>query len=69
MITPTNHAECASFLKAMIAAQGIDATVSEEPPLIKTPYTQTPFTCPHRVKLYHAPTTEQIAQWAKDGTS
>lgn len=50
-----------------MASMGIEATVSTAPPIIATPYDQRPFICPHKVAYYLAPTSEQIAHWARDG--
>ena len=69
MSFPTEHEGCAAFLRAKYAEIGIDAHVTEVPPLIATAYDQRPFICPHNVRLYHAPTSEQIAAWARDGVA
>jgi hypothetical protein len=66
---PTDHARCADWLKAGFARLGCDATVSTEPPVISTSYEQAPFICPHGVLFWHAPTSEQIAEWARDGVA
>lgn len=62
-----DHGHCANVLIDGMAAQGIDVTVSTEPPIVLGPYTQKAFVCPHGTTLYMEPTGEQIAQWAKDG--
>lgn len=66
---PGEHVECREWMKRRFAELGADITVSTSPPLVKTPYDQTPFICPHGVTYYHAPTSEQIAQWARDGVA
>lgn len=65
--TPDNHANCATWMKEQFAALGAEITVSTAPPLVKTDYDQTPFVCPHGTTFYHAPTSEQIAEWARGG--
>ncbi len=67
--TPSDHAGCAAWMKEQFAHDGVEITVSTEPPLVKTPYDQTPFVCPHGTTFYHAPTSEQIAEWARDGVA
>jgi hypothetical protein len=67
MTRPANHAECRTYLRDGMAQRGIDITVSTEPPIIKTPYVADPFTCPHGTRYWIEPTSEQRAQWAKDG--
>lgn len=66
-LSPSNHANCPIVLKAMFAGQGCEVIVTTAPPLIVTPYDQDPFVCPHGVTYWHAPTSEQIAEWARDG--
>jgi len=66
---PENHADCATWLKAQFRELGADVIVTTAPPLIKTPYEQTPYTCPHGTVYYHAPTSEQILEWARDGVA
>lgn len=68
-ISPVDHAECASWLKAQFADLGCDATISTAPPLVETPYEQGCFVCPHGTEFWHAPTSEQIAQWTRDGVA
>ena len=63
----SDHSHCANILLDGMAAQGVEVTVSTEPPLVAGPYTVAPFTCPHDVSFYMEPTGEQIAQWVKDG--
>lgn len=64
---PTDHAECAAWMKAGFSRLGADVIVTTAPPLIATGYDQDPFVCPHGVTFWHAPTSEQIAEWARDG--
>lgn len=64
---PSCWDDCAATLRDDMASMGIEATVSTAPPIIATPYDQRPFICPHKVAYYLAPTSEQIAHWARDG--
>ncbi|MES2211010.1 MAG: hypothetical protein V4515_12660 [Chloroflexota bacterium] len=66
-MTPENHEDCAGWMKAQFLELGADVTVSTVPPPIKTVYEQDPFVCPHGTVFYHEPTSEQIAEWARDG--
>jgi hypothetical protein len=63
----TLHENCRQVLKNMSAARGIEVTVSTEPPIICTPYTTDAFICPHGTRYWMEPTSEQIAEWARDG--
>lgn len=65
----SDHAECAGWLKARFAELGADVTVTTAAPLVKTPYEQDPFVCPHGTVFYHAPTPEQQVAWARDGVA
>ena len=69
MSEPNCWDECTGVIKEVMASQGGDVTVSTAPPLVMTPYTVpgSAITCPHGVTYYMEPTSEQIAQWAKDG--
>jgi hypothetical protein len=62
-----NHTECVGVIKDGMARLGCDATVSTLPPIVASPYEDLRLICPHGVRFYAEPTTEQIAQWAKDG--
>jgi len=68
-IHPQNHADCAAFLKQSMADLGIEMTVSTLPPIVESPYEDLGLTCPHGVRFYGEPTSEQIAQWAADGVA
>ena len=67
MAEPENHEDCAAFVRDGMAKLGCDVTVSTAPPIVATPYDNSPLRCPHGVTFWMAPTSEQIAQWAKDG--
>jgi hypothetical protein len=69
MIEPADHAQCADWLKDRFARLGAEVTISTLPPIVETVYEQTPFTCPHGTVFYHAPTSEQIAEWTRDGVA
>lgn len=64
---PACEKECGAFVRKAIADLGADAIVSHLPPLIPSGYAQLEMRCPHGVLWYTEPTSEQIAQWAKDG--
>lgn len=64
---PKTHAECRQYVVAMMRWIGTDGHASTEPPIIQTPYTKPPFICPHGTRFWVEPTSDQIAQWAKDG--
>lgn len=64
---PTNHDDCPGYLKAGMAAKGIEITVSTARSLVAGPYTADPFVCPHGTYYWIEPTGEQITQWVKDG--
>ena len=66
-MTAPEHATCAQYVKDGLAKLGADVTVSELPPIVGTPYEDLGLTCPHGVRFYAEPTSEQIAQWAADG--
>ncbi len=66
---PKDHAGCVDWLKAGFASLGADVIVTTAPPIIQTAYEQGAFICPHGVEFWHAPTSEQIAAWARDGVA
>jgi hypothetical protein len=65
--TPYGRSECAQLLIDKMAAGGCEVTVSTAPPLVRSPYGDVGFRCPHGVTYWIEPTGEQIAAWAKDG--
>jgi hypothetical protein len=67
MIQKPDHATCESVLRDMMAAQGVEITVSTAAPLVAGPYTTDAHVCPHGVAFWIEPTGEQIAQWVRDG--
>lgn len=66
-MNPSNHAECAEYLRKTMAELGSEVTVSTLPPLVKTPYDHGGMVCPHGTTYYFEPTSEQIAAWVRDG--
>ena len=64
-----NHTECAAFLKQGMRDLGCDVTVSTEPPLVDTGYEQFECICPHGTAYWLEPTSEQRAEWARDGVA
>jgi hypothetical protein len=64
---PEDHEQCGPWLKAQFAQLGCDVTVTTAAPLVETIYDQDPFICPHGTVFWHAPTSEQIAAWGRDG--
>jgi len=67
MSADRDHTACAQYIRDFFAGEGIDATVSTAPPIVATPYTEPGMRCPHGTTFWFEPTSEQIAQWAKDG--
>lgn len=65
--TALGRSECAQLLIDEMAGRGAEVTVSVMPPLIRNPYTTDGFRCPHGVTYWLEPTSEQIAQWAREG--
>jgi hypothetical protein len=57
---------CADVLRDGMAEFGCEITVSTAPPLVFSVWTEC-FTCPHGVRYYIEPTSEQRAAWARDG--
>lgn len=61
--------DCRAWLLGTFRTLGIEVHVSNLPPILRSKYPQ-PFSikCPHGRAWYAEPTSEQIMQWAKDGT-
>jgi hypothetical protein len=51
----------------MRTLNNIEVTVTTLAPLVRGPYTEQAWVCPHGVRWYMEPTGEQIAQWVRDG--
>lgn len=60
---------CREVLRKGMADRAIEVTVSTEPHLIPTGYDQGSFVCPHGTRFYMEPTSEQRAEWARDGVA
>jgi hypothetical protein len=58
---------CGQWLKRQYAEQGIEAVVTDVPPIFPTGYEQLGMACPHGVAWYTEPTREQIIRWQQDG--
>jgi hypothetical protein len=58
---------CGEFLAGKYAEHGIEATVTDLPPLVPMRYEDLGLTCPHGTRWYAEPTTDQQAAWARDG--
>jgi hypothetical protein len=67
--SPANHAGCRDYLRQEMAKLGCEVTVSTAPPLIETPHRTEGCKCPHGTTYWIHPTSEQIAQWARDGVA
>lgn len=68
MSAPVEHGGCRDFVVGMYAERGIEVHVAALPPIVPSPYEEASFTCPHGVTYWAEPTSEQVAQWVKDGT-
>jgi len=60
---------CRQFLIERYAAMGIEIAVSDLPPVVPTSYEPLNMCCPHGVKWYAEPTSDQQAAWARDGVA
>ncbi len=58
---------CQQFLVNLYAAMGIEVAVSDRPPVVPTPYEDLRMRCPHGIRWYAEPTSDQQAAWARDG--
>jgi hypothetical protein len=61
------HDDCLNDLRDRFAGAGVEVTVSTATPLIRTPYTNDGWKCPHGYTYWVEPTSEQIAAWTRDG--
>lgn len=76
IVCPANalgRSECAQLLFDEFAAigeergHGCEITVSTAPPIVKSPFGTNGYRCDHGVVYWIEPTSEQIAQWNRDG--
>lgn len=58
---------CDKEVRDRLAEMGVEAHVTSEPPVIPSPYEDLGMRCPHGVRWYAEPTSEQIAKWADEG--
>jgi hypothetical protein len=68
--------ECEAVLREMYAAECAklgfpvpDYHVSHLPPLVESGYVDLQMVCPHGVTWHMEPTSDQIAEWARDGVA
>lgn len=67
------RSQCAEFLRTHMAAIGAESgrnceiTVSTATPLIVGPYGINGYDCPHGTTYWIEPTSEQIAEWNREG--
>lgn len=59
---------CRAALLGQPVLDDLDVTITTTPPMVRGPYTIDGFTCPHGVTFWIEPTSEQIAEWARDCT-
>jgi hypothetical protein len=63
--SPLGRSECAQLIIDLSAERGTEIHVSTQPPLVRGPYENAGFRCPHGVEYWIAPTGEQIARWVE----
>lgn len=61
-----DHRACIEFIRGKFAEDDIEVTVSDQPPLVRGPWTMPGFVCPHGVTLHAEPTGEQKARWSQE---
>jgi hypothetical protein len=71
---PSCAAECVGVLRSIYddacKRAGVptpEVHITHVPPLVKPLYEELRMTCPHGVTWHMQPTSEQIAEWARDG--
>lgn len=64
---PPCDGECGEMVRRDLRKAGLDAHVTHIAPLIASPYEDLNMTCPHGVTWHTAPTSEQIAEFVRDG--
>lgn len=60
--------DCKQTIVDHFTAEGIDAHVTDLPPIVPTPYEPLNLCCPHGVLWFAEPTGDQRAKWASEGT-
>ena len=63
----TDHEGCREEVRSGMADLGIEVTVSTAEPIIVGRYQAYGHICPHGTTYWVKPTSEQIAQWHRDG--
>lgn len=58
-----------TLIDKMRVEHATEITVTTAEPLVRGPYTQDAFICPHGVRWWMEPTGEQIALWAAGGVA
>jgi hypothetical protein len=67
------RSRCAEFIRQSMRNIGAELgrnceiTVSTAPPLVASPYGANGYECPHGVTYWVEPTSEQIAEWNREG--
>lgn len=67
------RSKCAEFIRdrmndiAAAEDRSCEITVSTAPPLVASPYGANGYECPHGVTYWIEPTSEQIAEWNREG--
>ena len=67
------RSQCAEFIRRAMAAIGAesgrncDIVVSSAPHIVASPYGANGYECPHGVTWWIEPTSEQIAEWNREG--
>lgn len=69
MEAPACELECGEAMRQVYRDHDVEAHVTHVAPLVPTLYEQPGLVCPHGVKWYAQPTSEQIARWAREGTA
>jgi hypothetical protein len=68
-VTAPTGCRCRDFLVQKYAEMGIEVAVSERPPVVQTAYEDLKMRCPHGIRWYAEPTSDQQAAWARDGVA
>jgi hypothetical protein len=69
------RSQCGEFIRSTMARIGAESgrnceiTVSTAPPVVESPYGANGYECPHGVTYWIEPTSEQIAEWNREGVA
>lgn len=66
-MTDEQPCDCGREIVERLAAKGIEVNCSRLPPIVDPGYEDLAMSCPHGVRWYAEPTSEQRAQWIRDG--